>query len=212
MIDVQNVTIVSGEFALRNVSLHVGAGQYAVLMGKTGCGKSTILESVCGLRKIQSGKILIQNRDVTGWSPADRRIGYVPQDLALFPTLSVYDHIAFALKLRKRPKAEIDDRVTELARVLGIAHLLQRKIQNLSGGESQRVALGRALSYNPPVLLLDEPLSALDESTREEIQDLLIKIKQETGVTTLHVTHSQSEAVSLADVQLKLVDGEIVVE
>ena len=209
MIELQNVTILAGEFALRDVSLHVDAGTYAVLMGKTGCGKSTILESICGLRKVHSGRILIQGQDVTDWSPADRRIGYVPQDLALFPTMRVYEHIAFALRLRRWRHAEVESRVTELAHVLGINHLLPRKIHHLSGGESQRVALGRALSYKPPVLLLDEPLSALDEATREEIQDLLIRVKEETGVTTLHVTHSQSEAASLADQQLFLANGQV---
>lgn len=209
MIDLLGITIVSGEFTLREISLQVAAGEYAVLMGKTGCGKSTILEAICGLRRIQAGRVMVQNVDVTDWSPADRGIGYVPQDLALFPTLSVYDHIGFALQLRKISKRSIQERVHALAQVLGIEQILQRKVKNLSGGESQRVALGRALSFKPPVLLLDEPLSALDESTREEIQDLLLKVKHETGVTTLHVTHSKSEAAALADRQLFLNDGRI---
>lgn len=209
MIELQDVTIESGDFSLRDVSLQVDAGEYAVLMGKTGCGKSTILESVCGLRAIQSGTIRIQGVDVTGWSPADRQVGYVPQDLALFPTLTVFEHLAFALRLRKQSASHIQQRVKELGQVLGIEHLLQRSVRHLSGGEAQRVALGRALSYRPPVLLLDEPLSALDEATREEIQELLLTLKAETGVTTLHVTHNQSEAAALADRQLRLEDGRV---
>lgn len=209
MIDLENVTIAAGEFELQNITLHIPKGEYVVLMGKTGCGKSTILEVICGLRKTQSGKVLLQGTDVTDWSPADRGIGYVPQDLALFPTLSVFENIAFALNLRKKPKAAVKQRVGELADVLGIESLLGRRVTHLSGGESQRVALGRALSFEPPVLLLDEPLSALDESTREEIQELLIRIKKQTGVTTLHVTHSKSEAAALADRQLVLADGAI---
>lgn len=209
MIELDNVSITSGSFALKDVSLHVAAGEYAVLMGKTGCGKSTILEAICGLRKVQSGRICIQGVDITDWSPADRSIGYVPQDLALFPTMSVYDNIGFALQLRRKPKSAIRERVRSLAEVLGITSILDRRVTHLSGGESQRVALGRALSFEPPVLLLDEPLSALDESTREEIQELLIHVKNETGVTTLHVTHSKSEATALADRQLTFADGKI---
>ena len=131
----------------------------------------------------------------------------MPQDLALFPTVSVYDHLGFALQLRRTAKARIRDRVHELAAVLGIESILDRQVKHLSGGESQRVALGRALSFAPPVLLLDEPLSALDETTREEIQQLLLRVKAETGVTTLHVTHNRHEAAALADRRLFLADG-----
>ena len=136
---------------------------------------------------------------MTRWSPADREIGYVPQDLALFPTLTVKQHLEFALRLRKKSAAVVAERTKELSEVLGIGHLLTRSIVGLSGGESQRVALGRALSFRPSVLLLDEPLSALDESTRHEMHELLRRVKQSTGVTTLHVTHSVAESESLAD-------------
>ncbi len=176
-------------------------------MGKTGRGKTTILEAICGLRKIDRGRILVHGTDVTHWAPADREIGYVPQDLALFPTLTVAQHLQFALRLRKYAASQIARRTSELAEVLGITHLLDRSIEGLSGGESQRVALGRALSFDPPVLLLDEPLSALDEATRHEMQSLLLKVKETTGVTTLHVTHSVEEATALADRRFQLVDG-----
>ena len=210
MIELDQVSIRSGSFSLNNVSIRIESGQYAVLMGKTGMGKTTILEAICGLRKVASGKILIQGTDVTRWSPSDRQIGYVPQDLALFPTLNVREHFEFALRLRRETKANIAQRTEELSEVLGVAHLLNRRIHGLSGGEAQRVALGRALAARPAVLLLDEPLSALDQSTRNEMHDWLLKIKMATGVTTLHVTHNIEEAEALADRRLVLDRGGIV--
>lgn len=199
MIELRGVTVKSGSFELPSISLQIQSGVYAVLMGTTGRGKTTLLESICGLRRVAEGQVLIHGQDVTRWSPADRGIGYVPQDFALFPTLTVLEHLEFALRLRKLPRGVVKERTQELSEVLGIGHLLSRSIAGLSGGESQRVALGRALSFRPSVLLLDEPLSALDESTRNEMHDLLRRVKQTTGVTTLHVTHSVSEAESLAD-------------
>ena len=199
MIELRNVTVKSGTFLLPRISFQIQSGEYAVLMGTTGRGKTTLLESICGLRRVVEGQILIHGRDVTRWSPADREIGYVPQDLALFPTLTVQQHLEFALRLRKQSEAVVAERTKELSEVLGIGHLLTRSIVGLSGGESQRVALGRALSFRPCVLLLDEPLSALDESTRYEMHDLLRRVKRNTGVTTLHVTHSVAESESLAD-------------
>lgn len=207
MIELQSVCIRAGDFSLSGISLLVEPGQYAVLMGRTGRGKTTILESICGLRKVHGGRILIHGEDVTDWPPADREIGYVPQDLALFPTLTVAQHLQFALRLRGYSPPEIQARTAELSEVLGVAHLLGRHIEGLSGGESQRVALGRALSFRPSVLLLDEPFSALDEATRQEMHALLRTIQQRTGVTTLHVTHSVEEAVALADRRFQLADG-----
>ncbi len=210
MIELENVAIRAGDFQLNDVSFQVDSGQYAVLMGRTGRGKTTILEAICGLRKVASGKIAVQGTDVTDWSPADREIGYVPQDLALFPTMSVADHLRFALQIRRASRELIKSRTAELAEMLGIDHLLERTINGLSGGESQRVALGRALSFRPAVLLLDEPLSALDESTRGEMQTLLRSVQQTTGVTTLHVTHNESEASALADCRYEMVDGKVI--
>lgn len=210
MIELKQVTIRSGSFSLNDVSFRIEAGQYAVLMGKTGIGKTTILEAICGLRRIAKGSIFIQTADVTRWSPSDRQIGYVPQDLALFPTLSVREHFEFALKLRRAPKDEIAQRTQELSGVLGVGHLLDRRIQGLSGGEAQRVALGRALAARPAVLLLDEPLSALDQATRNEMHGWLLKVKYATGVTILHVTHNIEEADALADRRLLLEEGRVV--
>ena len=209
MIAVERLHVRAGAFSLAGVSFTVPTGAYAVLMGATGCGKTTLLEAICGLKRVQSGHIVLSGRDVTRLRPADRGVGYVPQDLALFPTLTVREHLAFALVVRRWDRTAIDRRVAELAGLLGLGHLLERGPQGLSGGESQRVALGRALSFGPRVLLLDEPLSALDEETREEAYDLLRTVHRETGVTALHVTHSQTEAKKLGDCILRLKDGQV---
>jgi molybdate/tungstate transport system ATP-binding protein len=199
MIAVDGLTMRVGSFAIDNLSLSVDAGQYAVLMGPTGCGKTTLLEAICGLKRIRAGRIRLRDGDVSDLPPADRGIAYVPQDLALFPTHTVRDHLTFALELRRWRADEMDRRVAELTKVLGLEGLLDRTPQGLSGGESQRVALGRALSFRPAVLLMDEPLSALDDETREGMYALLRSVRRQTGVTTLHVTHSRAEAQALAD-------------
>ncbi|MDB5322781.1 MAG: cysA [Phycisphaerales bacterium] len=198
MIRLENVSIRAGAFAVAGLSLEVPAGRYGVLMGQTGSGKTTLLEAICGLRRLQSGRITLGGRDVTTLKVAQRGIGYVPQDRALFPTMTVREHLAFALTIRMWNRSAIHSRVTELAQMLAITPLLDRGVVNLSGGEAQRVALGRALAHRPEVLLLDEPLSALDEETRSQMTDLLRSIQQETGVTMLHVTHSAREAERLA--------------
>ncbi len=209
MVELENVTIHSGPFTLTGISLAVDTGQYAVLMGQTGQGKTTILEAICGLRAVANGRILLDGVEVTSLHPADRGVGYVPQDLALFPTLSVREHLEFALRVRGTESATINNRVHEFAELLGIGPLLGRLPQRLSGGESQRVALGRALAFHPQVLLLDEPLSALDEETRYEMYALLKRVQRLTGVTTLHVTHSTAEARALAQQLLILEGGQV---
>ena len=204
MINLASVTIRAGEFVLTDISFEIPDAAYAVIMGPTGIGKTTILEAICGLRHIERGRILIDGVDVTDWSPADRNLGYVPQDLALFPTYKVREQLVFGMKLRKMPAKEQRERSNMLADLLGISHLLHRTIKALSGGEAQRVALARALSFNPSALLLDEPLSALDSETRDNAQNLLKTINKETGVTVLHVTHNQEEAQALADCCIRL--------
>ena len=207
MIAVENLTVRAGAFHLDGVSFTVRAGEYAALMGKTGCGKTTLLEAICGLKTTRAGSILLLGRDVTRLRPADRGVGYVPQDLALFPTLNVRDHLAFALDVRGWDRDAIAQRVGELSELLGLRGLLDRRPPGLSGGEGQRVALGRALSFRPRVLLLDEPLAALDDETRAAMYTLLRSVQRLTGVTTLHVTHSLAEAKVLADRILVLKDG-----
>jgi ABC-type sugar transport system ATPase subunit len=209
MIAVENLTVRNGAFVLDNLSFQVATGQYAVLMGKTGTGKTTILEAICGLKSIRHGRILLFERDVTQLRTAERGIGYVPQDLALFRTMTVREHLAFALVIRRWSTPAIERRVNELTEMLGLKHLLARRVAGLSGGESQRVALGRALAYQPRILLLDEPLSALDDETRADMYALLRSIQKQTGVTALHVTHSLLEARALADRVLLLRDGAV---
>ncbi len=211
MIAVEHLSIRSGAFSVDDLSFEVPTGEYAVLMGRTGTGKTTILEAIGGLKPVRAGTIRLLGTDVTHLKPAERGVGYVPQDLALFPTHTVRQHLSFALEVRRWPQAAIDARVDELAELLGIGRLLDRRPFGLSGGESQRVALGRALAFRPPILLLDEPLSALDDATREEMYALLRSVQKVTGVTTLHVTHSLSEAKILADRLLVLSDGKVAV-
>jgi molybdate/tungstate transport system ATP-binding protein len=210
VIRLEGIAIHQGAFALDGLALHVPRGAYGVLMGKSGCGKSTILEIVCGLRRMLAGSVFIGGVDVTRLRPGDRGVGYVPQDRALFPGLRVRDQIAFSLVVRRWTAARIEIRVAELGRLLGISHILGRYPENLSGGEAQRVALGRALAYHPRVLCLDEPLSALDEDLRDEMSELLAAVHRVSDLTVLHVTHSQREAERLGTVRLRLEDGKII--
>jgi ABC-type sugar transport system ATPase subunit len=209
MIELDNVAIRSGAFGLTDVQLVIPEGVYAVLMGGTGQGKTTILEAICGLRQVTAGRVLLGGADMTRWKPANRGVGYVPQDLALFPSITVRGHLEFALRLRGWSRKAIEDRVEELASVLGIGPLMMRRVQKLSGGEAQRVALGRALSFRPRVLLLDEPLNALDETTRDRLCELLRSLQQKSGLTVLHVTHSRAEARVLAEKLIVLEGGRL---
>ncbi|MCZ7647120.1 MAG: ATP-binding cassette domain-containing protein [Planctomycetota bacterium] len=210
MIAIERLCLKFGAFELKDVSFRLERGAYGVLMGKTGTGKTSLLEAVCGLRPALSGRIELDGRDVSKLRPAERGVGYVPQDGALFPSMTVREHLGFALELRRRARDTIARRVDELAGLLGIAHLLDRSPAGLSGGEQQRVALGRALAFQPAVLCLDEPLSALDEDTRDELCELLKSVQAATGVTALHVTHSSYEARRMADKLLLLQDGRLV--
>ena len=209
MIELRAVSIVAGEFSLTHINMEVKRGAYAVIMGKTGSGKTTILESVCGLREVTSGQIVIDGNDVTRLPPAERRTGFVPQDLALFPTMTVRQQLEFGPRRKGFTRARRCEKVDELSGLLGIGPLLDRRIAGLSGGEAQRVALGRALTFEPPVLLLDEPLSALDEWTRDEIYQVLREVRESTGVTTLHITHRRAEAQALGTQWFLLEDGRL---
>lgn len=209
MIELRHVSLHAGAFALHDVSLSVHAGSHVALMGRTGAGKTTLLEAVCGLRPVASGQVLVGGRDVTADPPASRGVGLVPQDGALFQHLTVREHLAFALVVRRWDRARAEARVAELAGWLGLVPLLDRRPAGLSGGEAQRVALGRALAFHPEVLCLDEPLSALDDDTRAEVCDVLAEVRRRTPVTILHVTHNRREAERLADRILLLRDGRV---
>ena len=204
MIAVEKLGLKQGEFSLCDLNFEIPVGKYGVLVGKSGCGKTTLLEAVCGLRPINSGRILLGGQDVTSCKPGEREVGYVPQDGALFPHLSVAKQLAFSLVLHKTEPSQISRRVEELADRLGISHLLDRMPDALSGGECQRVALGRALSIRPKFLCLDEPLSALDDETYDEIFELLLQTVKGTGVTVLHITHNKREVDNLADLVFRM--------
>lgn len=209
MISLKNISwkAPGADFSLQDVSLTIPSNTYAVLMGSTGCGKTSLLEILCGLRQPCHGHIFLDDLEVTHLEPRERRIGYVPQDLALFPGRLVKDQIGFALQMR----GLLDDSlIQQLAEDLSIAHILKRLPDQLSGGEKQRVALARALAAQPRVLLLDEPLSALDEATRDEAMTLLRTLQSKHSLTVLHVTHSRSEAEALGQLRLKLDHGQII--
>ena len=212
MIRFDKISWSAGSFALEEVSFEVPTGSYAVLMGRSGSGKTSLLEILCGLRAPSSGGIWIGGNEITGLSPGERGIGYVPQDGALFPTMTVRENIGFALRIRGEPAAATKATVDLLAERLGIGGVLERRPQNLSGGERQRVALGRALAAKPRVLVLDEPLSALDEELREGLARLLKDIQRDLKLTTLHVTHHRQEAAQLADNVLRLENGAVLCE
>jgi ABC-type sugar transport system ATPase subunit len=209
MIRFENISWSAGTFALSGVSFTVPQGSYAVLMGRSGSGKTSLLELLCGLRFPSSGAIWIGDREITNLTPGERGIGYVPQDGALFPTMTVRENIGFALRIRGESGPGSRAAVESLAERLGITEVLDRKPQHLSGGERQRVALARALAATPTVLVLDEPLSALDEELREDLARLLKEIQRDLKLTTLHVTHHRQEAAQLADHVLRLENGSV---
>lgn len=210
MIELRSIAVRQSAFALSGLDMDVPAGSYAVLMGRTGCGKTTLLEVIAGLRRPALGTVRLGGRDVTRLDPADRGVGYVPQDGALFTTMTVGEQIELPLRVRGVARPARRARVAELVDLVGIAHLVERRPAGLSGGERQRVALARAVSARPGVLLLDEPMSALDDETRERIYGVIERVREHERVTALHVTHSRREAVRLGDVHLRLDGGTIV--
>jgi len=212
MILLDHITWHAPAFRLEDVSFSVPAEKYAVLMGKTGTGKTTLLEIICGLRRPESGRVHLGDRDVTGEAPGSRGLGYVPQDGALFPTMTVRGQIGFGLKMKGMPSQRTGEIVNQLAGEVGIAHLLERKPSGLSGGEKQRVALARALALQPRVLLLDEPLASVDEETQDDLIALLRRTQRDHRITVLHVTHSRREADALGEVRLNLEGGQVTLQ
>ncbi|MDR3556642.1 MAG: ATP-binding cassette domain-containing protein [Syntrophobacteraceae bacterium] len=212
MLRLEDICLKLGDFHLRDIRLHVEPGTYLALLGSTGTGKTVLLETIAGVHTPNSGRIYIRGEDATRLAPEKRRLGIVYQDYALFPHLTVFDNIAFGLKLKGSPGRDIKKAVGGMAAFLEIEPLLERRPGRLSGGERQRVALARALVMEPYVLLLDEPLSALDRATRSRIKRELKRVHKELGVTIIHITHDVSEAFLLSDRLAVMKDGRILQE
>ena len=189
------------------LNLEIADGEFLVLVGPSGCGKSTSLRMLAGLEDVNSGRILIGDRDVTDVQPKDRDIAMVFQNYALYPHMSVHDNMGFALKIAGTPKEEIDKRVREAAKILGLTEYLDRKPKALSGGQRQRVAMGRAIVRKPKVFLMDEPLSNLDAKLRVQTRTQIASLQRSLGVTTVYVTHDQTEALTMGDRIAVLKDG-----
>ena len=192
-----------------NISLEIKDKEFVVLVGSSGCGKSTILRLISGLEEITSGSILINDKVVNNVHPKDRDIAFVFQSYALYPHMSVYENIAFGLKMRKYPRTEIDNKVQEVAHILNLDGLLDRKPRQLSGGQRQRVALGRAIVRNPQVFLMDEPLSNLDANLRVQMRSEIKKLHKQLKTTFIYVTHDQTEALTMGDRIVVLDKGKI---
>jgi multiple sugar transport system ATP-binding protein len=198
-----------GLTVLKDFSLDIADGEYVVLVGPSGCGKSTMLKILAGLEEASSGKVTIGDRDVTDLAPGDRDIAMVFQNYALYPHLTVRKNMGFGLKMRGTAAAEIERRVSEAAKILAIDHLLDRRPRALSGGQRQRVALGRAIVREPLAFLMDEPLSNLDAKLRVHTRAEISALHKRLGVTTIYVTHDQTEAMTMADRIVIMKDGEI---
>ena len=209
-VQLKDLSIDLGEFRLRQINLDIAEGEYFVILGPTGAGKTVLLEAIAGLYQLRQGRIILDGEDVTRFPPERRGIGFVYQDYVLFPHLSVAGNIAFGLKMQRMDRRAIEERVAETGRMLGIDHLLHRSPRTLSGGEQQRAALARALVVEPRLLLLDEPLSALDPETREGLQRKMARLHHTLGTTILHVTHDFEEAVALGERIAVLNEGRVV--
>lgn len=210
MIRVEGLQVRAGEFRLRVKELDIERGEYLTLMGPSGAGKTILLETLIGFRRIEAGRIYVDGRDITKLPPERRGFAYVPQSIALWPHMTVYENIAYGLRLRGVQGSRLHERVLEIADRIGIGKLLNRMPETLSGGEKQRVALARALIIEPQALLLDEPLSSLDEASRDSVKELIKGLHQELGFTAIHVTHDPLEAAELGRRMAVMYDGEII--
>jgi len=209
MIRIRNLAFRAGDFGVRDVSLDVASGEYFVLLGPNGSGKTLLVHCLCGLLRASAGSVHLDGEDVTHAEPRLRRIGFVPQDYGLFPHLSVARNLTFALRARGRPHAAALQDVRPLVDRLRLGRLLDHLPATLSGGERQKVALARALAIRPRLLVLDEPVSALDTPTRAEVLDQLRALQRDLAVTTVHVCHSIDEAMAVAERAGVMIDGRL---
>ncbi len=201
MIQLDNIVVRFGNFeALHNINVDVHEGEFFTFLGPSGCGKTTTLRTITGFIDPVSGSVRVKDRDITHVPIEDRNIGIVFQSYALFPTMTVYDNIAFGLKVKKLKKTEIDKRVREIAKKVDLTdEQLQKAVSQLSGGQQQRVAIARALVTGPAIICMDEPLSNLDAKLRVQLRNELKRMQKEFGITTIYVTHDQEEALTLSD-------------
>ena len=201
MIRLNNIFVKFGEFqALRDINVHVKEGEFFTFLGPSGCGKTTTLRTITGFIEPSSGTVLMKGKDITHVPIEKRNIGIVFQSYALFPTMTVYDNIAFGLKIKKLPKSEIDSKVRDIASKVDLSkEQLEKAVSQLSGGQQQRVAIARALVTEPAIICMDEPLSNLDAKLRVQLRNELKKMQREFGITTIYVTHDQEEALTLSD-------------
>ena len=201
MIRLNDIVVKFGDFtALHDINVHVKEGEFFTFLGPSGCGKTTTLRTITGFVEPVSGTVVVKGKDITHVPIEDRNIGIVFQSYALFPTMTVYDNIAFGLKIKKLKKAEIDAKVREIAKKVDLSdEKLQKAVSQLSGGQQQRVAIARALVTEPAIICMDEPLSNLDAKLRVQLRNELKKMQKDFGITTIYVTHDQEEALTLSD-------------
>ena len=200
MLEIQDIVVEYGGFtAVKDARFTVQDGEFFTLLGPSGCGKTTTLRTIAGFEKASSGRILLNGKDVSALAPEERDIGFVFQNYALFPSMTVRDNIAFGLKIRHVKKAESEQRVREMAEMIGITEHLPKKISQISGGQQQRVAIARALITGPCLLLMDEPLSNLDAKLRVTMRAEIKRIQKELGIEAVYVTHDQEEAMAISD-------------
>lgn len=209
MLEVKDLCVQMGNFFLKNVSFDVKDGEYFVLLGPTGSGKTVLLESIAGLHAVTSGQVWINGRNVTDLNLEKRKIGFAYQDYALYPHLPVRDNISFGLMWKNKKRQEIEKAVDSVVELLGISDLLEKRPWSLSGGQSQKIALARAIAIRPDLLLLDEPLSAVDSETKEDYERELKELHNHLKLTTIHVTHNFEEATAMGDRIAVIMDGQI---
>ena len=209
MLEVKDLCVQMGNFFLKNINFDVKDGEYFVLLGPTGSGKTVLLESIAGLHAVTSGQVWINGKDVTDLNLEKRRIGFAYQDYALYPHLPVRDNISFGLMWRNKKRQEIEKAIDSVVELLGIADLLEKRPWSLSGGQSQKIALARAIAIRPDLLLLDEPLSAVDSETKEDYERELKELHNHLKLTTIHVTHNFEEATAMGDRIAVIMDGQI---